>query len=342
MLNNLTRPLFWRVKSERISAHTPPVTANMDLPFHDEPDIPLLPQGRRRPHERIWRGPHRDAVAAVVQQPIRINITPTGRAGHFDVYDVRIVNNNQSVEANLAELIHQLRQFFVDTYRNAAQHQVIIRFGDAETDRWSSTTRLSYDAFMAPTMLQTMEHRIEMMINSADLFDFYNWLIEFEVRNVDAGRGQQVDDDDDKDGQEDITLKDLPHLKGVKGVPSKKTGLCGYMSLVWLTATKIERHRMRNHNNRSWYNKARDLRDAMGLRERPASEGLLVDNLALYVNLHPRRRVVVFDLPVGVPSIHAVVAVHMKRENRKHREIVDAIERHGPPPAWFSWPTWGK
>jgi hypothetical protein len=36
-----------------------------------------------------------------------------------------------------------------------------------------------------------------------------------------------------------------------------------------------------------------------------------------------------------VPSIHAVVAVHMKREDRKHREIVDAIEKHGPPPWWL-------
>jgi len=35
-----------------------------------------------------------------------------------------------------------------------------------------------------------------------------------------------------------------------------------------------------------------------------------------------------------VPSIHAVIAVYMKREDRKHREIVDAIERHGPPPGW--------
>ena len=35
-----------------------------------------------------------------------------------------------------------------------------------------------------------------------------------------------------------------------------------------------------------------------------------------------------------VPSIHAVVAIHMERENRRHREIVDAIERHGPPPGW--------
>ena len=35
-----------------------------------------------------------------------------------------------------------------------------------------------------------------------------------------------------------------------------------------------------------------------------------------------------------VPSVHAVVAVHMKREDRKHREIVEAIERHGPPPGY--------
>lgn len=35
-----------------------------------------------------------------------------------------------------------------------------------------------------------------------------------------------------------------------------------------------------------------------------------------------------------VPSAHAVIAIYMERENRKHREIVDAIERHGPPPGW--------
>lgn len=35
-----------------------------------------------------------------------------------------------------------------------------------------------------------------------------------------------------------------------------------------------------------------------------------------------------------VPSIHAVVAIAMKREDRKHRELVDAIERHGPPPGY--------
>ena len=42
----------------------------------------------------------------------------------------------------------------------------------------------------------------------------------------------------------------------------------------------------------------------------------------------------VFPVLFLVPSIHGVVAVHMARENRKHREIVDAIERHGPPPGW--------
>jgi len=35
-----------------------------------------------------------------------------------------------------------------------------------------------------------------------------------------------------------------------------------------------------------------------------------------------------------VPSLHAIIAVYMKREDRKHREMVDAIERHGPPPGW--------
>ncbi len=35
-----------------------------------------------------------------------------------------------------------------------------------------------------------------------------------------------------------------------------------------------------------------------------------------------------------VPSAHAIIAIAMKREDRKHREIVDSIERHGPPSAW--------
>jgi type IV secretory pathway VirB3-like protein len=35
-----------------------------------------------------------------------------------------------------------------------------------------------------------------------------------------------------------------------------------------------------------------------------------------------------------VPSLHAMLAIAMKREDRKHRELVEAIERHGPPPHW--------
>ena len=35
-----------------------------------------------------------------------------------------------------------------------------------------------------------------------------------------------------------------------------------------------------------------------------------------------------------VPSLHGVLSVYMTREDRKHREVVDAIERHGPPPGW--------
>jgi hypothetical protein len=42
----------------------------------------------------------------------------------------------------------------------------------------------------------------------------------------------------------------------------------------------------------------------------------------------------IFWVPFFIPSAHAVIAIYMKRENRKHREIVDAIERHGPPPTW--------
>jgi hypothetical protein len=42
----------------------------------------------------------------------------------------------------------------------------------------------------------------------------------------------------------------------------------------------------------------------------------------------------IFPVLFAVPSVHAVIAVSMKREDRKHRELVDAIERHGPPPGW--------
>ncbi len=42
----------------------------------------------------------------------------------------------------------------------------------------------------------------------------------------------------------------------------------------------------------------------------------------------------VFHILLLVPSAHAVIAVHMKREQRRHREVVEAISRHGPPPGY--------
>jgi hypothetical protein len=42
----------------------------------------------------------------------------------------------------------------------------------------------------------------------------------------------------------------------------------------------------------------------------------------------------VFHVLLLVPSIHAVIAVHMRREQRKHRQIIEAIEKHGAPPGW--------
>jgi len=38
-----------------------------------------------------------------------------------------------------------------------------------------------------------------------------------------------------------------------------------------------------------------------------------------------------FHVLLLVPSAHAVIMVHMKREDRRHREVVDAIRRYGPP-----------
>ena len=35
-----------------------------------------------------------------------------------------------------------------------------------------------------------------------------------------------------------------------------------------------------------------------------------------------------------VPSAHAVISVHMKREERRHREVVEAIRQYGPPPGY--------
>jgi hypothetical protein len=41
-----------------------------------------------------------------------------------------------------------------------------------------------------------------------------------------------------------------------------------------------------------------------------------------------------FHILLLVPSAHAVILVHMKREERRHREVVEAIRRYGPPPPY--------
>jgi hypothetical protein len=56
---------------------------------------------------------------------------------------------------------------------------------------------------------------------------------------------------------------------------------------------------------------------------------ILVPCLVLGILLFPITSIVLL-----IPSIHAVIAIAMKRDQRRHREIVDAIERHGPPPDW--------
>jgi hypothetical protein len=42
----------------------------------------------------------------------------------------------------------------------------------------------------------------------------------------------------------------------------------------------------------------------------------------------------IFHVLLLVPSAHALIAVHMKREDRRHREVIEAIRRHGPPPGY--------
>ena len=42
----------------------------------------------------------------------------------------------------------------------------------------------------------------------------------------------------------------------------------------------------------------------------------------------------VFHVLLLVPSAHALVAVHMKREQRRHREVVEAIRQYGGPPGY--------
>jgi hypothetical protein len=42
----------------------------------------------------------------------------------------------------------------------------------------------------------------------------------------------------------------------------------------------------------------------------------------------------VFHVLLLIPSAHAVIAIAHARENRRHREIVEAIREHGAPPGW--------
>ena len=41
-----------------------------------------------------------------------------------------------------------------------------------------------------------------------------------------------------------------------------------------------------------------------------------------------------FPVLLLVPSAHALIAVYMKREDRRHREVVEAIRQHGSPPGY--------
>jgi hypothetical protein len=43
----------------------------------------------------------------------------------------------------------------------------------------------------------------------------------------------------------------------------------------------------------------------------------------------------IFHVLLLVPSAYAVIAVHMRREQRRHREVVEAIRQHGPPPGYW-------
>jgi hypothetical protein len=41
-----------------------------------------------------------------------------------------------------------------------------------------------------------------------------------------------------------------------------------------------------------------------------------------------------FHILLLVPSAHAIIAVHMKRDERRHREMLEAVRRYGPPPGY--------
>ncbi len=83
--------------------------------------------------------------------------------------------------------------------------------------------------------------------------------------------------------------------------------------------------------------------------------GALLPPLGLLLNGQPFSAifnviVIAFSLIFGIlffapvlfllPSLHGVLAIHMKREDRKHREIVEAIERHGGRPGGASARVW--
>lgn len=36
----------------------------------------------------------------------------------------------------------------------------------------------------------------------------------------------------------------------------------------------------------------------------------------------------------AIAPAHAIIVIYMRREDRRHREIVDAIQKHGAPPGW--------
>jgi hypothetical protein len=42
-----------------------------------------------------------------------------------------------------------------------------------------------------------------------------------------------------------------------------------------------------------------------------------------------------FHVLLLVPSAHAIIAIYMRREERRHREVVEAIRQHGPPPGYL-------
>ncbi len=36
----------------------------------------------------------------------------------------------------------------------------------------------------------------------------------------------------------------------------------------------------------------------------------------------------------AIAPAHAIIAISMRREDRRHRELVGAIQKHGAPPGW--------